>query len=400
MSNYPPPPPNTPPPGGNYPPPPPPPPFGGGGGTPPPPPPPPGGGGGGYTGGTWPGGPGPGSPGSGGPGAGGPGPGGYTGGPYTGGPPPPGGGPERPYGGGYAGGPPQPPAKSNKMPIILGCGGCGLLVVLALVAFFLIGALGKKRGGSSGGDTTSVSAADMEGTAQFASSPDGLNDTLSPHYLPFSFRYPDDWRVVESGTDPGDRNFVKVEKQENDVTQENFAVGYMYAPAGRENDPEVLRQLTTQFEQQFASQFPNFRRVSDDRVTIGGHEATGFRFTARQNNVDIFGRFLVLPVGEGKGLSIIMLGTPVGSGLSSVEDLGEKGGLPVILRTFRVGDEAARATADQTSSETPASDTTPSSGTSDSDEGKPSDKPSSDDQTPPSGEDTLPEIRRIEPINR
>jgi hypothetical protein len=288
------------------------------------------------------------------------------------------------------------------MPLILGCGGCGLLIVLAAVAFFVIGALGKRRGGSNGGDGTPVSAADMQGTKVFTSSEDGLNDTLRPHFVPFSFRYPDDWQVMETGSSPDDRNFVKVEKRTNDVTAENFAVGYMFAPAGHESDPEVLRQLTTQFEQQFAAQFPNFQRTSDDNTTIGGHRATGFRFTARQNDVQIFGRFLVLPVGEGKGLSIIMLGTPVGSELRSVDDLGEKGGIPVILRTFRVGESAESASSSNAGSEAApdtaasASDEPSSSTTGDDEGGKPSDEPSDDDAP----QDTaLPQIRRIEPIS-
>jgi hypothetical protein len=284
------------------------------------------------------------------------------------------------------------------MPIILGCGGCGLLLVLGIVAAVLIGGVMKKRqhGGTSGTDTTAVSAEDTAGTKLFTSSQEGLNETLQPHWLPFSFRYPDDWQVVEDGTSPDNRNFVKVEKQANQVTQENFAVGYMFAPPGRENDPEVLRQLTSQFETQFAQQFPNFQRTGDDHATIAGHEATGFRFTARQNNIDIFGRFLVLPVGQGKGLSIIMLGTPVGSGLHSVDDLGEKGGIPVILRTFRVG-EAAESGSESTSG-TPSADDTTSSATS-GEEGKPSEKPSDEQQQQTQNQDSLPTIRRIEPIN-
>lgn len=290
------------------------------------------------------------------------------------------------------------------MPWILGCGGCGLLIVAGIAAFLLIGALAKKRQHGGTGDSTPIAAEDMQGTKLFTSSEEGLNETLRPHYVPFSFRYPDDWQVMETGTDPDNRNFVKVEKRNDDVTAENFAVGYMFAPPGHESDPEVLRQLVTQFEQQFASQFPNFQRTGDDHRTIAGHEATGFRFTARQNNIQIFGRFLVLPVGEGRGLSIIMLGTPQGSELRTVDDLGEKGGIPVILRTFRVGNEAAsNSGADSTSGSEPSSDTSgtaeePSSSTSESEVGKPSDKPS-DDENATQEDTTLPQIRRIEPIN-
>jgi hypothetical protein len=236
------------------------------------------------------------------------------------------------------------------LPWVLGCGGCGALIVIALLVFGAIGYLGKKneRARGGGSDTTAVSEADQKGTTLYTSAEESLNDELRPHYLPFSFRYPDDWAVTERGDSAGGKNFVKVEKGENGFTAENFAVGYMFATPGHERDPELIQQLLTQFEQQFSTQFAGFRRVGDDRMQIGGHEAHGFRFTSTvqteaRGEVQVFGRVLVVPVGGGKGLSIIMLGTPVGSGLQSVDDLGVKGGIPVILRTFRIGDPAAAA---------------------------------------------------------
>lgn len=242
------------------------------------------------------------------------------------------------------------------LPWLLGCGGCGALIVIALVVFGAIGYLKEKTARGGGSDTTKVSAADQRGTALYTSAEEGLNDELRPHYLPFSFRYPDDWVVAERGDSAGGKNFVKVETGENGMLAENFAVGYMFAPPGHESDPEVVTQLLAQFEQQFSAQFTGFRRVGDDRMQVGGHEATGFRFTATvqtpaRGDVQVFGRVLVVPVGDGKGLSIVMLGTPIGSGLQSVDDLGVKGGIPVILRTFRIGDAAA---AEGDAADTPA----------------------------------------------
>jgi len=89
-------------------------------------------------------------------------------------------------------------------------------------------------------------------------------------------------------------------------------------------------------------------------------------------------------VGDGKGLSIIMLGTPVGSGLQSVDDLGVKGGIPVILRTFRIGGEAG----------SDASDASTSDSTSSGDDA--SIEPT--DETP-SEPDAKPGLKEIRPIN-
>jgi hypothetical protein len=285
---------------------------------------------------------------------------------------------------------------------VLGCGGCGGLVVLGIVAALVIPALSRRAGGPTAGDTASVAAADREGTTLFTSSPDGLNEDLSSHYLPFSFRYPEGWRVMEQGDQPDQKNFVKVEKGENGFTAENFAVGYMFATPGHESDPELIRQLLGQFQEQFAAQFPNFQRVGDDRLTISGRQATGFKFTSRVraeggDSVDVYGRVLVLPVGDGKGLSIVMLGTPVGSGLRGIDDLGVKGGIPVILRTFRLGRSDAAASGEDASA--PA-DSQAESG------GKPSEKPGEGkpsgqdaDAPPPQDENQVDDSHTMQPLN-
>jgi hypothetical protein len=276
-----------------------------------------------------------------------------------------------------------PPKKRGYIPWLVGCGGCGALIAIALVFFGAIGYLSerKDRGArGTGSDITQVSESDEKGTTLYTSAEAGLNDELQPHWLPFSFRYPDDWTVMERGDSAGGKNFVKVEKSDNGFTAENFAVGYMYATPGRESDPELIAQLLGQFEQQFSAQFPGFRRVGDDRMRIGGRQATGFRFTATAQTaargaVRVFGRVLVVPVGDGKGLSMIMLGTPVGSGLQSVDDLGVKGGLPVILRTFRIGGS------DDSGDDASGTETT----------GKPTDKPTAESDE----ESGLREIRPV-----
>lgn len=56
--------------------------------------------------------------------------------------------------------PPGGPPKKNWLPWALGCGGCGLLIVLALVFFGAIGYFGQRQEAArraAGGDTTIVS---------------------------------------------------------------------------------------------------------------------------------------------------------------------------------------------------------------------------------------------------
>lgn len=275
------------------------------------------------------------------------------------------------------------------MPWIIGCGGCGLVIILGFVAALLIPAIARHRGGGSG-DTKTYTVVQ-----------DSLSPTLQEHYIPFSFSYPADWQVTERGNSAEGMNFVKVEKAKDGNTAENFAVGYLTYTEGQEGNQALLEQVLSQFQQQFAQQFPGFQRVSDDHITLDGHAGTGFRFTAKVNNVDVFGRVDVVPVANGRGLSLIMLGTPQGSDLTSVNDLGEKGGIPTILRSFKIGDAPAGEASQGTTGTTGTTDDTTSSapaGTSVDESSKPTDKPASEEPSQQQG-DTLPQIKRIEPLN-
>lgn len=180
-------------------------------------------------------------------------------------------------------------------------------------------------------------------TRTYTNGREELIPKLAENFVPFSFEYPATWKVLERGDQPDDANFVKVERGTPDgFTSENFAVGYMSLPPGRERNPAALRQVLDMLEGQFSQGFPNYRRVSDDRTTVDGREATGFRFAAHAENtprgdVDLWGRILLLPGDDGRGVVLMMLGTPIESELRGPEDVGEKGDLPIILRSFRMG---------------------------------------------------------------
>lgn len=180
-------------------------------------------------------------------------------------------------------------------------------------------------------------------TRTYTNEREGLIPKLAENFVPFSFEYPATWKVLERGNEPDASNFVKVERGTPDgFTSENFAVGYMSLPPGSERNQAVLGQVLDALEGQFSQGFPNYRRVSDDRATIDGREATGFRFAAHAENtprgpVDLWGRILLLPGDGGRGVVLMMIATPIESELRGPEDVGEKGDLPTILRSFRMG---------------------------------------------------------------
>lgn len=250
--------------------------------------------------------------------------------------------------------PPPPPQEKKKtgLWIALGCLGCGGLAAIALIA---VGAVGWIL--SDDGEETEVAPVVVEEpavpTATYVNTPAGLTGDLAANFVPFSFEYPTSWEVVETGREPGASNFVKVEKEvEEGFTAENFAVGYLTLPPGAESDREALRPLLDVLREQFAQSFPNFQAVGTGPAVLGDREGMYLTFSSRvegtpRGDVDLWGRVFLIPVGGGRGVAVVMMGTPIGTELQGPGDLGRKGELPVIINSFRFGDleQAAAAPA-------------------------------------------------------
>ncbi|HKP71529.1 MAG TPA: hypothetical protein VJT82_01245 [Pyrinomonadaceae bacterium] len=243
------------------------------------------------------------------------------------------------------GGAPQmsPPLKSKKGWIIGGIVGCLLLIVLVVIAIAGFGLYVSKNLKST--QNTNVSAPSRAAnTKQYVNTREGRSGKLADNFVDFSFYYPESWEIDDSP----EPNFVRVERKLVDddggnFTQENFAVGWVSA-TGTALDKQLLPKLAAQFNQQFSAQFPNYKKVSEGETRIGPYEGYEFRFTANKNDVDFWGRVAMLPppAGQTKGVALVMIASDRAPELSGVEDVGEKGELPVILDSFRFGSGASK----------------------------------------------------------
>jgi hypothetical protein len=239
---------------------------------------------------------------------------------------------------------PQGQAPKSKKPwIIGGLIGCLLLIVVVVLG---LGGLGYfvSRNLKSTQSSNAPAPTRSANTKQYVNSREGRSGKLADNFVDFSFYYPDTWEIDD---DPAP-NFVRVERKLVDdsgsnFTQENFAVGWVTA-TGTALDKQLLPKLAAQFNQQFASQFPNYKKVSEGETRIGPYDGYEFRFTAQQNKVDFWGRVAMLPPpsGQTKGVALVMIASDRAPGLSGVEDVGEKGDLPVILESFRFGSGASK----------------------------------------------------------
>ncbi len=184
------------------------------------------------------------------------------------------------------------------------------------------------------------------GTVQFVNSNAKLDGKLAEHYLDFSFYYPQAWTRDPKAGVAGASNFVKVDRVlPPDFTQENFAVGWYTSTGTFVGDMQTFPERAAEFSKSFAKNIPNYKKVSEGPTKVNSMDAYEFRWEGLSKGTDrgdlnLWGRVIFLPTGkegDSAGATLIMLCTNLAGELSSVEDVGQKGEMPVILDSFRFG---------------------------------------------------------------
>jgi hypothetical protein len=222
--------------------------------------------------------------------------------------------------------------KKSPWPWILGgCGGCLVLIVIAFLVLAAIGYTARRAAVITQGPV-SPQAGMISFTNQMSNTP----DSLKPYYTRFSFQYPTEFNLLEDHS-----NFVKGEEEEEGFTLENFAVGYMTATPGMSNE-QAYPVLMQQLSQQIAQGFQGYQELGQFPESVGGVRGRGMRWTALARNTpkgDVrFMGHVILARKEGQphGVAIIMIATNLDEEVKSPEDVGVKGDLARILPTFRL----------------------------------------------------------------
>src|SRR5437763_970137 len=183
------------------------------------------------------------------------------------------------------------------------------------------------------------------GAVQFVNSKKNLDGKLAEHYVDFSFYYPKSWQKDPNAGVHGARNFVKVERGlPPNYTLENFAVGLYISAGSVENDRAAFHALAEKLSSQFAESIGNYHKASEGETKVGLYDGYEFRFEGLSQQTDkgqfkIWGRAIFLPPVDGgnNGVTLLMLTTSLAPELKSVNDVGEKGDLPMLLQSFRFG---------------------------------------------------------------
>ena len=211
------------------------------------------------------------------------------------------------------------------------------------------------KGGENMGTTTPSPPAEPKtrpGSAppnslKFENSSSSLDGKLAEHYVDFYFYFPQLWQKNPNAGVRGAANFVEVERKlPPDYTQENVTVSWYESKGTVESD--LAGKLPSEIKARnakLASRYPEYQKVSEGKTTVNGIEGYEFRFKAVSRGTDkgdifIWGRVVYLPPGDlasTKGVTLYMFTTSLAPELKSVDDVGVKGELPIILNSFTLG---------------------------------------------------------------
>jgi hypothetical protein len=184
------------------------------------------------------------------------------------------------------------------------------------------------------------------GTVKFESSNAKLDGKLAEHYFDFSFYYPENWKRDPKSGVSGAVNFVSVDRSlPPDFTQESFAVGWYTSTGTFVGDLSSYPQRAEEYSNSLAKSIPEYKKVSEGPTKVNSMQGYEFRWEGLSKGTDrgdlkLWGRVIFLPTGkEGDttGATLTMLTTSLAGELSSVEDVGQRGEMPVILESFRFG---------------------------------------------------------------
>jgi hypothetical protein len=188
----------------------------------------------------------------------------------------------------------------------------------------------------------------MASTKIFVNSPNNIRGNAGKQkaYVDFSFKYPDTWRIVPPENANDNSNYVKVERSTTEgTTIENFAVGSFEGKdidnvEGKnldkvEGNEDYFKIMVNELSRQFSLAVPGYIKKSEGKTKIGLYNGYELRFVGTLNELELWGRVVLVPDGTGKGATLVMLASSRSTEVKSVEDVGVKGELPIILNSFK-----------------------------------------------------------------
>ena len=184
------------------------------------------------------------------------------------------------------------------------------------------------------------------GAVQFASSVADLDGELADHFVGFSFYYPRDWVKDPKSGVKGASSYAKLDKSSDETgnsLQERVLFNWYPSKGTYDADTDVFQQSAKKVTDQLAKGLPNFEEVSRGETTVNTYKGYEVRFKGvfkdtDKGDVPYWGRVVFLPPGsdsEKGGVAIVMLATSLAQDVTSAADVGDKGGMALMLDSFR-----------------------------------------------------------------
>jgi serine/threonine-protein kinase len=187
-------------------------------------------------------------------------------------------------------------------------------------------------------------------TTFFQSAKQNLKGDLARNFVGFSLFYPSDWKVNETGesTAAGTRGkFLDISRNApNGKLAEQMLISYYESRGTFNADEEKFPQLVAETNETLKKLIPDYQMLSQGRILVnGGWPAYEVKFqgggtTDKGEKLIVWGRRLFVPAarpGVKNGFEITMLATSYAPDVKSVDDVGNKGGLSMVLSTFEPG---------------------------------------------------------------
>lgn len=189
------------------------------------------------------------------------------------------------------------------------------------------------------------------GFRTFVNSPEGLTGDRRRHYTDFSFRYPTSWQLVADQPRWQQDNYVTVLRCAPTMRPaaalcrypaELFAVGAFWGPDTIQGTEPELVDLLQRYRQALQQQIPAVQIVAETVVELG--DLTGYEIRYVGKNPDfirdgrsltLWGRDLLLPDGQGRGVRLMLLATSLSDRVQRLEDLTAPGEVTTILDSFK-----------------------------------------------------------------
>lgn len=273
------------------------------------------------------------------------------------------------------------PRKSN--PLLLAFGGLGALLLLLIVGgvglwYFALrdksaptaktgsgSSIDKERGSTAtstnSSSSNSATSANTSGNAsqppveapanssKFTNTRERLTGSLAEHFVDFSLYYPNNWTVDPKAGTSGSSNFFRAYRMLSDETGdyllESAAVGWYQSNGTMQLDRAIFPNRVEYFNNLFAKDYPEYQKVSEGETKFNGLDGYEFLFKSMiretgKGDINLWGRVIFLPAGSEdarNGLVLLAVASSAAPEIRSANDMGEKGQLPVILKTFRLG---------------------------------------------------------------